>query len=146
VPHWAGWIVVAVACGIVEMLTPEFFIIWFGVGAVVAALIAAMGAGTGWQIGAFIAVSLALVLSTKRLSSKWFRVDREQRTNVYALEGASGVVTQAIPAGGRGQVRARNETWTATAEDGGSIPAGVTVTVVRVEGVHLVVRASDSLR
>ncbi|MGE5579080.1 MAG: NfeD family protein [Bacillota bacterium] len=143
-PHWAGWILVAVACAIAEMLTPQFFIAWFGIGALFAALLAGLGAGLGWQIACFLVVSLGLVLSTKRLSSKWFRVDREQRTNIHALVGATGVVTKAIPAGGTGQVRARNEVWTATALDCASIPVGVTVTVVRVEGVHLVVQASDT--
>lgn len=145
-PHWAGWIVVAVACGIVEMLTPQFFIAWFGAGAIVSALFAWLGAGPVWQFTVFIVASLSLVLSTKRLSSKWFRVEREQKTNVYALQGSPGIVTQAIPEGGTGQVRARNETWTATSEDRTAIPAGVAVTVVRVEGVHLVVHASDTPR
>lgn len=143
-PHWAGWILVAVACAIAEMLTPQFFIAWFGVGALAAALLAGLGAGIGWQIACFLAVSLVLVLSTRRLSSKWFRVDRVQQTNIDALAGATGVVIKEIPAGGTGQVKARNEVWTATALDCASIPAGATVTVVRVEGVHLVVQASDT--
>jgi len=142
-PHWAGWILVAVACAIAEMLTPQFFIGWFGVGALLAALLAGLGVGLGWQIACFLAVSLGLVLSTKRLSSKWFRVDREHQTNIHALIGTTAVVTKEIPAGGTGQVRARNELWTATALDCASIPAGVSVKVVRVEGVHLVVQASD---
>ena len=41
-PEWAGWVIVAVVCGIVEMLTPQFFIAWFGVGAIVAALFSAL--------------------------------------------------------------------------------------------------------
>jgi membrane protein implicated in regulation of membrane protease activity len=146
VPDWAGWIVVAVVCGIAEILTPTFFIAWFGVGAIFAALLSTTGLSLAWQIGVFLAVSLALVLSTKRLSAKWFRVDRERKTNVNALEGASALVTKAIPEGGAGQVGANGEIWTATAQDRTSIPAGVEVTVVRVDGVHLVVRASDTIR
>ena len=144
-PHWAGWIIVAVICAIAEMLTPSFFMAWFGVGAVFAALLAATGLGPAWQMSGFIAVSLALVLSTKRLTSKWFKADREARTNVYALEGASGLVTREIPENGTGQVRVGHEIWTATSYGGGKVPAGVTVTVVKVDGVHLVVRAADSL-
>ncbi len=145
-PNWAGWIVVAVICAIAEMLTPTFFIAWFAVGALAASLSSAVGLSLGWQVVVFAVVSLALVLSTKRLSSRWFRGEREQKTNVYALTGASGVVTKAIPEGGTGQVRVGPETWSATAEDRASVPAGVSVVVVRVEGVHLVVRASDTVR
>ncbi len=142
-PHWAGWIVVAIVCGIAEMLTPTFFIAWFGVGALFAAVLSLARLGPAWQIAGFVAVSTYLVLSTKRLSSKWFRVDREARTNVYALEGASGLVTQAIPEHGTGQVRVGHEVWTAASDDGRKVPAGVTVAVVKVDGVHLVVRTPE---
>lgn len=142
--HWALWIVIAVICGVIEMLTPQFFIAWFGVGALCAALLASLGAGGSWQVSAFIVVSLVLVLSTKRLSAKWFRAEREQKTNVDALLGQEGLVTTPIPQNGTGQVKTRNEIWTAVSADNCPIPAGVTVKVVRVEGVHLVVSASDT--
>lgn len=143
-PHWALWIAVAVICGVIEMLTPQFFIAWFGIGALSAALLASLGASGAWQVSAFIVVSLVLVLSTKRLSSRWFRADREQKTNVDALLGQEGLVTKPILQNGTGQVKTRNEIWTALSADNGPIPAGVTVKVVRVEGVHLVVSVLDT--
>ena len=142
-PIWAGWVVVAAICAIVEMATPTFFISWFGVGALVAAVLSLVGLGPAWQVLAFLVVSTALVLSTKRLSSRWFGSDREPRTNVDALIGKAGLVTQTVPENGTGQVRVGGEVWTATSDGGGKIPAGVTVTVVGVVGVHLVVRASE---
>lgn len=142
-PHWAGWVVVAVICAIAEMATPTFFIVWFGVGALAAAAADLIGLGLAWQIVAFVVVSTALVLSTKKLSARWLKKDRDSKTNVDALAGKPGVVIQAIPERGTGQVRVEGEVWTATSEGGEKIPAGVTIRVVTVTGVHLVVRAPD---
>jgi len=136
---------VAVVCGIIEMLTPEFFIAWFGIGAICAAVIAGAGAGPFWQISVFLAVSLTLILSTKKLASRWYRSDKEHKTNVEALVGALGFVTQVIPEGGSGQVKVGPEIWTATSVEPCGVPKGARVKVVRVEGVHLVVGASDTL-
>lgn len=142
-PQWAGWAAVAVVCGIAEMLTPSFFIGWFGVGAVVAAALSAFGAGPAWQVSSFVVASIALVLSTKRLAGRWTKRSQQAKTNVYALEGKSAQVTVEIPEHGAGQVRVDREVWTATSEDGRRIPAGVTVKVVKVDGVHLVVTAGE---
>ena len=139
-PHWAGWLTVAMVCGLVEMLTPTFFMVWFGVGALAAAGLSLLHAAIPWQVAGFVAVSLVLVLSTKRFAARWTRSSRQQATNIYALEGKPGLVVQAIPDRGTGQVRVDGEVWTAVCEDGGRVPAGVTVTVVKVDGVHLVVR------
>lgn len=142
-PNWVGWIVVAVVCFIAEMITPSFFIAWFGVGAVVAAFLALFGMSFGWQIGMFIVVGVVLVVFTKKMSVKWFRPEKMRKTNVEAAVGSRGSVMQAIPEGGFGQVRVGTETWMAAADDGLPIPFGAVVTVVRVDGVHLVVNASD---
>lgn len=139
-PHWAGWITVAMICGIAEMLTPAFFIAWFGVGALVAAGLSLLHVAVPWQVAGFVTVSLVLVLSTKRFAARWMRSSRPQDTNVYALQGKSGLVVQAIPDRGTGQVRVDGELWTAVSEDSGRVPAGVLVTVVKVDGVHLLVK------
>ena len=142
-PHWAGWVIVAMACGLAEMLTPTFFIAWFGVGALVAAVLSLLHLSAAWQVAAFVVVSVVLVVSTKRLTAGWLQSGRQERTNVYALEGKSALVVQAIPDKGTGQVRVDGEIWTAVSHDGSRVPAGVTVAVVKVDGVHLVVRPPE---
>jgi len=142
-PHWGIWVMVGAACAIAEIFTSGFFIIWFSGGALVAAVLSLAGANLNWQIVSFVAVSTILVLSTKRLASSWFRKGAEVRTNVYALEGATGYVIQDIPQESFGQVKVGGEVWTARSMDGTKIPLGARVKVVKVEGVHLVVRSFE---
>ena len=51
--HWAGWVIVAVVCAVLEMATPSFFIGWFGVGALAGALMSLLRVGMTGQIVAF---------------------------------------------------------------------------------------------
>ncbi|MGI6632470.1 MAG: NfeD family protein [Bacillota bacterium] len=141
--HWAGWVIVAVVCAVLEMATPSFFIGWFGVGALAGALMSLLRVGMTGQIVAFLVVSVGLVISTKRISSSWHRKESGAKTNVDAVIGKSATVIKEIPAKGMGQVKVNGEVWTAAAQDESRIPAGVTVEVVEVEGVHLVVKSPE---
>ncbi len=117
--------------------------IWFGGGALVAATVAKLGLSMEWQFGSFLAVSMALVLSTKRLIF-WFQGRRhELKTNVQALYGKEALVTAAIPENGSGQAKVGGDSWSARSVDNRPIPQGVTVQVVKVEGVHLIVRTLE---
>lgn len=140
--QWAGWLVVAIVCAIAEIFTETFFIILFSVGALVAAALSWLGLKAGYQFAAFILVSLGLVFSTKRVAASWFRKGSELKTNVYALEGKR-VVVQAIPPNEAGKVKVKGEVWSARSLCETLIPLGVTVRVLRVEGVHLVVEGPE---
>lgn len=141
--HWIGWAIVAVVCVLCEILTEGFFIVWFGIGAAVSALAAYLGASVTWQFVLFIGVSAALVLSTKKLTSRVFKRAEELKTNINALPGKMALVTEGIPEQGSGQVKVDGEIWAARSNDGTRIPAGVTVKVLRVEGVHVVVDSPE---
>lgn len=142
-PYWGIWVIVAVGCAIAEIFTSGFFIIWFSGGALVAAVLSLAGVNLNWQIVSFVAVSTVLVLSTKKISSAWFRKGGEVKTNVYALEGMTGYVIQDIPEQSFGQVKVEGEVWAAKSIDGTKIPSGAQVKVVKVEGVHLVVKSFE---
>ncbi|HHY12109.1 MAG TPA: NfeD family protein [Firmicutes bacterium] len=140
-PGWAVWIVVAVACVVIEIFTPSFFILWFGVGALVASLAAGLGAGITWQFTVFIATSAALIPSTKRISSQWLSRRKETKTNIYGIVGRTGYVTKDIGESCPGQVRVNGEVWTACSSSETKIASGTKVEVLEVKGVHLVVKA-----
>ena len=46
---WWIWIIIAAFFAISEVFTAGFFILWFGVGALVAGLLALLGVGIIWQ-------------------------------------------------------------------------------------------------
>ncbi len=139
-PVWGKWVVVAVGCVIAEIFTPSFYILWFGGGALVAALLAGLGFEVAWQFAGFVMVSAALVIFTKPIASRLFTKREETKTNIYGLIGKAGCVTKDIGDDCPGEVRIGGEVWTARSVLGGNIPSGAKVEVVEVKGVRLMVR------
>lgn len=115
--------------------------IWFAFGGL-AALIAGLLGGPIWvQVICFLVVSILMLLLTRPLAVKYFKPGLK-KTNVDAIPGKVGKVTETIlPLEGKGQVKIDGQIWSAKVEDGVTVvEEGAVVTVVRVEGVKLVVR------
>ena len=55
---WLVWVIVAVAAFILEIFIPGFWVAILGIGALAAVPLAALGAGTTWQILVFAVVSV----------------------------------------------------------------------------------------
>ena len=118
---WIGLIVIFL---IIEGLTAGLVTIWFAVGAL-AALIAA--------------VSIAAFAVTRPLVKKYIN-SRTQPTNADMLIGQECLVTEDIDnLTGRGAVAIGGKVWTARADSDAPIPAGTAATVLRIEGVKLIV-------
>lgn len=140
------WVVAALAFFGIEATTVSFVAIYFGVGALASALVAALGAGLAVQLLVFSIVSVLTLLSTRRWVSRGLTRVPVVRSNVNALVGRRGVVTHAITAAaGRGQIRVGTEFWTARPyiEDSPDIAEGETVEVLAVEGVTALVLPLD---
>lgn len=140
------WIVVAVGCFLVEATTIAFVALYFGIGALAAALAAALGAPLALQIGIFSVGSVASLLGTRRMLTDALRRTPLVRSNVNSLVGRRGVVTVPITAAsGRGQIRVGSEYWTARPymADSADIAAGSPVEVLGVEGVTALVLPLD---
>jgi membrane protein implicated in regulation of membrane protease activity len=138
---WAG-LTAALIVG--EIFTAGFFLLPFGIGAAVAAALNYAELSLGWQWAAFLAVSAAALFSLRRFSD---RVTHEppEKAGVDRLLGKTGIVLQEVEGGrGGGMVRIEREEWRADAEDGKPISEGTRVSVVRVDGTHLVVRPVES--
>ena len=134
------WIVVAVACGIIEALTFGLTTIWFAGGAIVSALLAAVGMPISVQIVAFIIVSIALLYFTRPLVQKAFNSNRV-KTNVESVVGKNAYTTEDIDnIRSTGQIKVDGIEWTArTAKDGIIIKKDTLVTITAIDGVKAIV-------
>ncbi|MCI2057768.1 MAG: NfeD family protein [Oscillibacter sp.] len=136
------WLGAAVAFGIVEAMTVGLVSVWFALGALCALLAAALGAPLWLQILVFIVVAAAVVLAVRPLIRK-FR-GGSIPTNADRVVGAAAKVTETIDnENTAGAVYVDGKTWTARSADGSVIPAGTLVEVRRIEGVKLIVAASE---
>jgi len=136
------WLTAALLLFIIEILTPGvFFFACLSIGALVAALVSALGVGSiAVQCVVFGIVSVAAVYFIKPLLRRLF-VPAPVPSNVDQVVGASAVVLETID-GNRtaGSVRLRGEVWRAVTEAGRRIEPGAEVSVVAVDGTHLVVK------
>ena len=123
-----------------EIFTAGFFLLWFGVGAVVAGLLALAGLGLVWQLVEFIAVSFVLFAVSRRFAD---RFTKAQPPGIGAdrFVGRKGVVIEVIEnEKNTGRVRFDREEWRAESETGDIIPLSSAVEVTNVIGTHVVVR------
>lgn len=134
------WLVLAAVLIVGEIFTMGFFLLWFGVGSALAAILALIGAPLWLQWVVFVASSGILLAVTRRFAQ---RVTRDTPSGIGPdrLIGKRARVTAPIdPQAGTGMVRVERDDWRATPEDDQSIPQGEYVRVVRIDGTHLIVR------
>ena len=136
---WWVWMVIAALFIIGEIFTAGFFLLWFGIGAAIAGILALLGFGAGWQWGTFIVLSGVLFGVSRKFAE---RFTKKQPPGIGAdrFIGKKGVVLEEVDnIKNTGRVRVEKEEWRADSETGKVIPVGKMVEVTRLDGTHLVV-------
>ena len=138
------WLAAMVVLLIIEAGVPGLVSIWFAFGAL-AALISALFHAPVWlQLVWFLLVSVISLVLTRPLVKKYVN-SRTQPTNADMMIGKEAVVTEAIDnIRAKGAVALAGKTWTARMEnDDETAEIDDVVSVVRIEGVKLIVRKSQ---
>src|SRR5829696_7594954 len=138
---WVFWIVVGIAFAVGEVLTTSFFLAPFAVGALFAALLAALGIGLVGAWSLFIVVSLLMLWVVRPIARSHLKTPAQIRTGTAALVGRRAVVLERIANHEAvGCVRIDGEVWTARAyDDDLIIEAGTTVDIVEIRGATALV-------
>lgn len=140
------WLVVLIACIIVEVMTMGLTTVWFAGGALVAVFVAALKGPLVLQLVLFVVVSLLLLFFTRPVAVKYFNKDRV-KTNADGLVGKVAVVTADIDnIHGVGQAVVAGQEWSArSSEDDVRISAGTVVEILEIRGVRLIVKPDASV-
>lgn len=137
------WLIVFAVLIIIEFLTMGLTTIWFACGSIIACLASAFGWPLWLQIIFFVVVSAVLLIFTRPIALKYFNKSRI-RTNVEGIVGKQAVVTSEIDnIRATGQVKIDGMDWSARSENGANIATDSIVTIVRVEGVKLIVKEEN---
>ena len=144
---WWHWLLLGVVLIALEMAASGgFYIIFFGVAAVIVALLSlAELAGPLWfQLLLFSALSVASLL--------FFRNPIMRRLNLEGgaadldtLTGQTCSVLEPMPPGGNGRVELRGTTWSARNLGTTPLSNGARCTVIRSERLTLLVKAEEAL-
>jgi len=127
------WFLAGVVLLLAELATPGFVLLFFALGAFVAALAAyALNIGVGSQIVVFLAASLAGVALLRRMFLRVFRGRTSQAAADDGLAdsgaGKIAVVTRATGPGRQGEIKFRGSFWRAESPE--PIDEGRTVIIV----------------
>ena len=139
------WLGLAAVLSVAELFTAGFFLLPFGIGAAGAAVLNLLDVSLGWQWVAFLGVSAGSLLLLRRFAE---RITHEppQKTGGNRLIGKRGIVIESLDHGsGTGRVRVEREEWRADTPGYEHIAAGTAVTVISIEGTHLVVQPADEV-
>jgi membrane protein implicated in regulation of membrane protease activity len=147
---WILWVVLGVILIIAEIFTPGFVLLWFGAGAIVAALAALVGVGYPFQFLIFFFVSTALTAASRTIFTKYLVRHKDEggsyKSGAESLPGQVGtVVSSSQGALCEGAVKVYGSTWTAYPVEGEApLEAGERVVVESVRGASIYVRRAAS--
>lgn len=133
------WVISAAILLVAEIFTAGFFMLPFGIAAACAAVMNFLDVELVWQLVGFLAISIVLFVSSRRLAE---RITHEPpvQTGANRLVGKQGlVIEKLVPHTSMGQVRIEREEWRADSTCEEPLEAGTKVVVTGVEGTHLIV-------
>lgn len=132
------WLIAGVALIAAEVLSTRFVLIMMGIGALVAAGFAELGAALWLQVAAFAGTSLALTTLARPVIMRRLHTDPVP-TNVEALVGDKAIVVTTVNAHG-GKIKLRGELWSArTLDETEVLEPGRAVRVMTISGATAVV-------
>ncbi|HEV8186980.1 MAG TPA: NfeD family protein [Pyrinomonadaceae bacterium] len=143
---WILWCILGAVLIVAEIFTTGFVLLWFGIGALLAALASFVGIDSlVIQFLIFAGVSIALTAASRTIFINYFSRDKTEtglRSGVDALPGKVGtVVSSSKGALNEGAVKVFGSTWTAYPAAGEQpLEAGERVCVESVEGASIYVR------
>ncbi|MFJ4395543.1 NfeD family protein [Pseudomonas sp. NPDC089396] len=134
--QWWIWLVFGIGLILLELVLPTFFIIWFGIGAVLVSLIALAAPSLHLDMQV-----LLWALFSSGTTLLWFKLLKRKQPDVRwtadSVIGEVGMLVHSVSQFEKGRVRFQkpilgNEEWVCVAA--GDIPSGERVRLVAIEG------------
>jgi inner membrane protein len=136
--EWWHWAVTGIALILSELAVPAFVLVWFGLGALLVALIVAVfpQASMTVQIASWTLASIAMVAVWFKIFKPGFHKTRIGMADANVV-GEVGMLIQSVGPYAKGRVRFQKpivgaEVWDCLADE--PIKAGERVQVVKIEG------------
>jgi membrane protein implicated in regulation of membrane protease activity len=138
------WLVSGILLLITEMFAPGFWLINVAMGCFAASAAALIGIGTNLEIVFFAGGTILSAAFFRPFLLRHFHSQPAIRTNVDALIGKIGVVTEKIdPSKRTGRVIVDGEDWRGMEINGAVLEPGTRIAVIEVDGTTLKVERED---
>jgi len=139
------WVALTIIFSIIEVFTLGLTTVWFAIAALVMVFLSFLPIPLIYQIMIFLAISAVLLIFTRPVALKKFKTGAE-KTNVDSLAGMQALVIKKIEEFDKGEIKLNGQIWSARSDDGSVINEGVKCEVLRIEGVHAVVRIIKEIK
>ena len=142
---WIAWVIAAVALGAAEYFTLTLAFGLLAAAALVAAVVAGVGASLLAQVLAFAITGAVGLLIVRPIARRQMTHPSLVREGSYALVGKKAMVIEEVT-GTQGLIKLSGEVWSARALDENHvIPAGTLVDVMEIEGATAIVYPRELL-
>ena len=133
------WLCIIVVSVIIEVATSGVISIWFVPAALVSLILTVFDVPVEIQFAVFFLLSFCFIFAFKHFSKKRL-MKRDEKLNLDAIIGEKAIVIDKIQnIAGSGQVKVRNQIWSARPSDPDMVfEEGEIVYVVAIEGVKLI--------
>jgi len=136
---WIAWLVAAVVLGVAEYFTLTLVLGLLAAAALVAAVVAGLGAPLLAQVLVFAIAGAVGLIIVRPIARRQLTHPPLVREGSYALVGKKAVVVEEVT-GTQGLIKLSGEVWSARALDEDQvIPAGAAVDVMEIEGATAIV-------
>jgi len=141
--EWYWWLLSALVLSLLEITTVNLVLIMLAAGAVAGGITSLATDSLVAQALVAAIVSILMLGFVRPVALRHLRQPGETRTGTAALVGAGGIVLDRVDAYD-GRVKIGGEVWSARTFDPSVIlEPGTPVEVVRIDGAHAVVYASE---
>lgn len=143
---WETWLMIAVALGVLELLSTGLILIMLAGGAVAGMVVAVVGGPVGLQVVVALATAVGLLALIRPNVVHRLHAGPTLKTGAEALIGERGHVLEPLSHAAPGRVKIGGEVWTARPYDeDDTIEAGATVDVVSIKGATAYVLRTHQL-
>ncbi|MDQ1725883.1 MAG: hypothetical protein QOG52_2911 [Frankiaceae bacterium] len=131
---WVWWLIIAAACGVIEVLSLDLVFAMFGAGAAAASLTAVATDDFLISTIVFGVVSVAMLGVVRPVALRHLRTGPDVKMGIEALTGSKAVVLERVDEQ-HGLVKLAGEVWTARPYDSDAVlEPGASVDVVEIRG------------
>ena len=142
---WIAWVIAAVTLGVAEYFTLTLAFGLLAAAALVAAVVAGVGASLLAQVLAFAVTGAVGLLIVRPIARRQMTHPSLVREGSYALVGKKAMVIEEVT-GTQGLIKLSGEVWSARSLDEDQvIPVGASVDVMEIEGATAIVYPRELL-
>ncbi|KAF2957032.1 NfeD family protein [Marinitoga sp. 38H-ov] len=137
--EWQFWLIMGIIFIVLEVLTPSFFFLWFGISAFITSILGIFITNKFITSAVFIILSAILWLFSKKIVKKWLEPKQTKLFHLDELIEKKGIALTDFNTEEPGIVKVYSEEWKAYSDEG-NINKGDKIIVLKRESNILIVK------